>query len=60
MIPEQAISEKKQADKVNSVDRRRISDESRTKVDNAIAQVDDPDAKEVLEEMWAVIAGRSK
>jgi len=60
MIPEQAISEKKQADKENSVDRRKISDASRTKVEDAIAQVDDPDAQAALEEMWAVIAGRSE
>lgn len=60
MIPEQAISEKKQADKENSVDRRKIGAESRTKVEDAIAQVGNPDAKAALEEMWAVIAGRSK
>jgi len=60
MLPDNAIDEVKEEDHKNSVDRRKISDESVEKITSAIKSIDNDDTKDALKEIAHIITGNNK
>lgn len=56
-LPDNAVDEVKQRKRANSVDRRRVSEETLSAIDDALDQIDDPDATDAIRELAHVVTG---
>ena len=57
MLPDKAIGEVKGRKEENRIDRRKVTPQTRRELAAAIAEVDDPDAREALALMFEILTG---
>lgn len=57
--PQDVIDERKQEDRENNLDRRRLSQPSIDKLRKDIGNIDDPDAKAALEDVFEILTGQN-
>jgi len=56
-LPDNAADEVKQRKRANSVDRRRVSEGTLSAIDDALGQIDDPDAADAIRGLAHIMTG---
>jgi len=57
LIPNDTVDEKRESRKKNRLDRRKIDDETKDEVENALDQIRNPHTREALKEIAHILTG---